>query len=61
MSEERISSFVVGSNYTVLDVIGEGAYGVVWYVLLPSVPLRCELTTRRKLCNAPTISAQGGH
>ncbi|KAI9069004.1 mitogen activated protein kinase-like protein [Trametes sanguinea] len=27
--DDRISSFVVGSNYQVLDVIGEGAYGIV--------------------------------
>lgn len=33
MSDERISNFVVGSNYNVLDVIGEGAYGIVWCVL----------------------------
>lgn len=32
MSDERLASFVVGSSYKVLDVIGEGAYGVVWYV-----------------------------
>lgn len=32
MSDERLASFVVGSNYKVLDVIGEGAYGVVWSV-----------------------------
>ena len=30
--DDRMSSFVVGSNYQVLDVIGEGAYGIVWYV-----------------------------
>lgn len=32
MSDERLASFVVGSNYKVLDVIGEGAYGIVWCV-----------------------------
>ncbi|CDO76781.1 hypothetical protein BN946_scf184978.g10 [Trametes cinnabarina] len=31
--DDRISSFVVGTNYQVLDVIGEGAYGIVWYVV----------------------------
>ena len=30
--DERLAGFVVGSNYQVLDVIGEGAYGIVWYV-----------------------------
>lgn len=28
--DERMANFVVGSNYQTLDVIGEGAYGVVW-------------------------------
>ncbi|CAL1699832.1 unnamed protein product [Somion occarium] len=27
--DERLQNFVVGSNYQVLDVIGEGAYGIV--------------------------------
>lgn len=43
--DEHTSSlnFIVGSNYQVLDVIGEGAYGIVWYVGLlslhgPTVP-----------------------
>jgi hypothetical protein len=31
--DERMASFIVGSNYQPLDVIGEGAYGVVWSVL----------------------------
>lgn len=30
MADERLQTFVVGSNYQVLDVIGEGAYGIVW-------------------------------
>ena len=30
--EERLQNFIVGSNYQVLDVIGEGAYGIVWCV-----------------------------
>jgi mitogen-activated protein kinase 1/3 len=28
--DERLANFVVGSSYQVLDVIGEGAYGIVW-------------------------------
>lgn len=28
--DERMSNFSVGANYKVLDVIGEGAYGIVW-------------------------------
>lgn len=34
--DDRMSNFVVGSNYQVLDVIGEGAYGIVWRVPSPS-------------------------
>jgi hypothetical protein len=33
-----LSSFNVGENYQVVDVVGEGAYGVVWYVLDPLLP-----------------------
>jgi mitogen-activated protein kinase 1/3 len=32
--DERMTSFIVGSSYQPLDVIGEGAYGVVWYISL---------------------------
>ena len=32
--DERLASFMPsGTNYQVLDVIGEGAYGIVWCVL----------------------------
>lgn len=27
-----MANFIVGANYQVLEVIGEGAYGIVWYV-----------------------------
>ena len=30
--DERLAGFVVGDNYIVQDVIGEGAYGIVWSV-----------------------------
>ena len=46
--DDRMSSFVVGSNYQVLDVIGEGAYGIVWYSpssLALSIPLLLPLPT----------------
>ncbi|KZV99680.1 Pkinase-domain-containing protein, partial [Exidia glandulosa HHB12029] len=29
MADERLANFNVGTNYTIVDVIGEGAYGVV--------------------------------
>ncbi|OBZ65113.1 Mitogen-activated protein kinase 2 [Grifola frondosa] len=36
-ADERMANFVVGDNYQVLDVIGEGAYGIVCSALhLPS-------------------------
>ena len=32
--DERLASFMPsGTNYQVLDVIGEGAYGIVWCAL----------------------------
>ena len=34
--DERTTQFVIQSNYQPLDVIGEGAYGVVWCVDLVS-------------------------
>lgn len=32
LKDERLASFVVGDSYVVQDVIGEGAYGIVWSV-----------------------------
>ena len=48
--DDRMSAFVVGSNYQVLDVIGEGAYGIVWSV--PFLPLP------RPRTNQPVLPAQ---
>ena len=31
--DQRLEHFVVDGAYRVLDVIGEGAYGIVWSVL----------------------------
>lgn len=28
--DERLAGFTVGDSYVVQDVIGEGAYGIVW-------------------------------
>jgi len=33
----RKISFNVSDQYDIQDVIGEGAYGVVWYILLLAV------------------------
>lgn len=33
LPDDRLVNFATGSNYQPMDVIGEGAYGIVWYVL----------------------------
>ena len=33
MSDDRLDNFITGTDYQPLDVIGEGAYGIVWCVL----------------------------
>jgi hypothetical protein len=30
--DERMENFITGNTYSLLDVIGEGAYGIVWSV-----------------------------
>ena len=30
MSDDRLDNFITGTNYQPLDVVGEGAYGIVW-------------------------------
>ena len=30
--DARVENFIVGHNYQLQEVIGEGAYGIVWYV-----------------------------
>lgn len=42
----RKISFNVSDQYDIQDVVGEGAYGVVWYITLPSYLLEKLLTQR---------------
>lgn len=37
----RKISFNVSEQYDIQDVVGEGAYGVVWYVMLIYPAIRC--------------------
>ncbi len=32
--DPRVGNFSIGRHYQLLDVIGEGAYGIVWYEIL---------------------------
>lgn len=40
---DSLENFITGTNYQPLDVIGEGAYGIVWQVLL------CDPQSRQSL------------
>lgn len=33
LPDDRLVNFATGSSYQPMDVIGEGAYGIVWYVI----------------------------
>jgi hypothetical protein len=49
ISDPRVGNFAIGRHYQLLDVIGEGAYGIVWYSILFSLSLPPQLTS---YCNA---------
>ena len=42
--DARVENFIVGHNYQLQEVIGEGAYGIVWYV--------ATLVSLNKCCSA---------
>jgi mitogen-activated protein kinase 1/3 len=48
ISDPRVGSFSIGRHYQLLDVIGEGAYGIVWYSgsLVSSPPSSTYLVSR---------------
>lgn len=39
MQDDLLDNFLHGTNYQPVDVIGEGAYGIVWSVPL-GIPIR---------------------
>lgn len=56
-SDSRLDNFSVGGTYRVLEVIGEGAYGIVWSACyyIPAIPARSLPLTRS---SATHISSQ---
>jgi hypothetical protein len=47
ISDPRVGNFSIGRHYQLLDVIGEGAYGIVWYRILLSPTLSSQLISHR--------------
>ena len=47
--DARVENFIVGHNYQLQEVIGEGAYGIVWYVppVLSHISLKIQLRPRQ--------------
>jgi hypothetical protein len=61
ITDPRIGNFAaIGRHYQLLDVIGEGAYGIVWYCLfLPY--LHDSPSHAMQLRSSHTISAQSSY
>ena len=56
----RKISFNVSEQYDIQDVVGEGAYGVVWYISSePNHRDAEELTSIAQLCPSQAIRAEG--
>lgn len=56
----RKISFNVSDQYDIQDVIGEGAYGVVWYVVLNRIA-RSLPTDTTQLSAAQAIGSESGY
>ena len=56
----RKISFNVSEQYDIQDVVGEGAYGVVWYVQECFLPVSSD-ANRLKLGNPQAFRPKGGH
>lgn len=52
ISDPRVGNFSIGRHYQLLDVIGEGAYGIVWYRILLSLSLRNFTTHLDSRCSS---------
>jgi hypothetical protein len=57
----RKISFNVSEQYDIQDVVGEGAYGVVWYVFLCLVRYSVYYLTLLKLCHSQAFRPKGRH
>lgn len=62
--EPRRVSFNVSDQYQIKDVVGEGAYGIVWYVsshCISVFPWIQILTRHHQLCRSQTYSIKSSH
>lgn len=58
----RKISFNVSEQYDIQDVVGEGAYGVVWYVFLCRVLYAVyQILTLLQLCHSQALRPKGRH
>lgn len=57
-TDERLAAFLVGDNYQVQEVIGEGAYGIVWSVY--TIPLIYIIPSLIIAAPRPTYHRSGG-
>ena len=61
MSDDRLDNFITGTDYQPLDVIGEGAYGIVWCVLTFFASFIHPLIVHLQLSGPYSIGQKGSH